>query len=183
MTAMRQISFTGMKPSPSIKADIDARIDHLEQFHNRLTSCRVVVGTPHRHVKKGRLYEIKIDMTMPGGEIAISREAGFDHAHEDIHVAIRDAFSAAQRRIEDHVRKQSAHRTKHHPTPLHGEIIRLFFDDGYGFIETNDGQEYFFGQDSVTKGAWTKLDIGVRVRFTAGEGEKGPYASSVGLLT
>jgi ribosomal subunit interface protein len=181
MTCMRQISFAGMKPSPAIKQDIEDRIDHLEQFYKRLTSCRVVVAIPHRHHNKGKLYEIRIDLTLPGGEVAISREAGFDHAHEDIHVALRDAFDAAKRRIEDYARRQSTHRTRHHSTPLRGKIVRLFYEDGYGFIESTQGEEYFFSRDSVTKGAWNELDVGAEVKFTAGEGQEGPYASSISL--
>lgn len=176
------ISFKGMKPSPAVEADIRERVDRLEQFHDRIIGCRVVVEAPHRHQNKGKLYHVRIDLRVPGGEIVVSREAGLDHAHEDVYVALRDAFSAAQRQLEDHVRKTSGFRTKQHPTPEQGRVVRLFADEGYGFIETVDGREVFFSRDSVTKGGWSAIDLDSEVRLKETEGDKGPYALSVTVL-
>jgi ribosomal subunit interface protein len=102
-----QITFRDMQPSAAIEYAIRERLTRLENFHDRITSCRVVVQAPHRHGQKGRIYRIAIDIDVPGGNVVVNREPGQNHAHEDIHVAIRDAFSAAQRQLEDHVRKAS----------------------------------------------------------------------------
>lgn len=176
------VSFKGMKPSAAVEADIRDRVERLEQFHDRIVSCRVVVEAPHRHQHKGRLYHVHIDVSVPGGEIVVNREAGLDHAHEDVYVALRDAFSAAQRQLEDHVRKTSGHRTKQHPVPEQGEVVRLFAEDGYGFIETSDGREVYFSRESVNKGGWNTIDIGSAVRLKEAEGDRGPYALSVTVL-
>lgn len=176
------VSFKGMKPSPAMEANIREKVLHLEQFHDRIVSCRVVVDAPHRHSHKGKLYHVLVDVSVPGGEIVVNREAGLDHAHEDAYIAIRDAFSAAQRQLEDYVRKHSGFRTKQHPMPEHGEVVRLFDEDGYGFIETRDGREVFFSQDSVNKDGWEKIDVGSAVRLAEAEGDKGPYALSVTVI-
>lgn len=176
------ITFHNIGNSDAIKQDVLDHIEKLDQFHDRITGCRVVIDAPHKHQKKGNIYDIRIDVLIPGGEIIINKEPGQNHAHEDIYVAIRDAFNAAKRKLEDHVRKHSVHRTKHHPTPGHGTIVRLFVDEGYGFIETEDAREIYFGMDCVAKGGWDALDIGMQVRFIEADGDKGPYARTVNLL-
>jgi ribosomal subunit interface protein len=174
-----QITFRDMQPSAAIEYAIRERLARLENFHDRITSCRVVVQAPHRHGQKGRIYRIAIDIDVPGGNVVVNREPGQNHAHEDIHVAIRDAFSAAQRQLEDHVRKASGYRVKEHPAKEHGTVARIFPDEGYGFILTEPGEELFFQRASVTGDDWLKLDAGSRVHFTPMDGEKGPYAVAV----
>ena len=97
-----EIVFEGIDPSEFVEAKIRGEVDRLERFSDRITSCRVVVDAPHRHHKKGNLYLVRIHMTLPGGrEVTINRNAHDKHAHEDAHVAIRDAFRAARRRLQD----------------------------------------------------------------------------------
>jgi len=100
-----QISFHGMGPSEAIEARIRQRAQELSQFYDRITACRVVVesGAHHRH--KGRIHQLRIHLTVPGGEIVVSRDPSERHAHEDVYVAIRDGFDAARRQLEDHVRR------------------------------------------------------------------------------
>lgn len=177
-----RIAFQNMDPSPAVEADIRERIAKLEEFHSRLTGCSVVVQAPHRSGTHGRIFEVRIDLTVPGEEIAVTREAGLNHAHEDIHVALRDAFDAARRLLEDRVRRTAAHRTKRHPEVEHGEVVRIFPDDGYGFIETPDGREIYFQRDSLTKPNWDHIAVGSRLRFKERDGDKGPFATQVTLI-
>ncbi len=179
MQVSPQISFQGMEPSADVQARVMDRIAKLEEFHNRITSCRVVISAPHRHGRKGRIYTVHIDVGVPGRELVVNREPGKDHAHEDVFVAIRDAFNAMQRQLEDHVRKRSGFRVKEHAAKAHGKVVPLFTDQGYGFITTSDGREFFFERDNVTGDGWVGLDIGAEVRFSEMEGEKGPHASAV----
>jgi cold shock CspA family protein/ribosome-associated translation inhibitor RaiA len=176
------ISFQNLDRSDAVETDIRRRIEHLEQFHPRLIGCRVVVDAPHRGKQKGKIYEVRIDLSVPGQDIAVTREAGVNHAHEDIYVTIRDAFNAAQRLLEDRVRKLDAHRSKRHPMVHHGRLVRIFDEDGYGFIEAEDGHEVYFDRDSMTKEFWPKLKVGSRLRFKEQEGDKGPFGIQVTLL-
>ena len=177
-----RISFQNLEHSDAIESDIRSRIDELEKFHPRMIGCSVVVDAPHRDKHKGKIYEIRIDISVPGKDIAVTREAGFNHAHEDIYVAIRDSFDAARRLLEDRIRKMSSHRTRPHPTPSHGHVVRIFNEDGYGFVETVDGHEVYFDRDSLTKSVWPQIEIGSRLRFTERDGDKGLYGTQVTLL-
>ena len=91
-----QITFRGMPTSPAVDAAVRDHAAKLEQFHARIMSCRVVIEQPARHQRKGREFEVHIDLKVPGGEVAVKR----DH-DEDVMVALRDAFDAAKRKIED----------------------------------------------------------------------------------
>jgi ribosomal subunit interface protein len=175
-----RIGFRGMDPSPAVEAAVRERISRLEQFHERITSCSVVIEAPHRHGRKGKLFEVRVEVVVPGATIVAARERGLNHAHEDIYVAIRDSFDAAQRQLEDVARKMSGHRVRPHPDKLHGVVARMFPEEGYGFIATSNGREYFFRRESMASDEdWRALAPGNEVRFTEHHGEKGPYASAI----
>ncbi len=178
-----QISFQNLEHSKAVEKNILEKIENLQKFHPRLIGCRVVVDAPHRDQGKGRIYEVRIDLSVPGNDISVTREAGMDHAHEDIYVAIRDSFDAARRLLEERVRKMDAHRTKRHPEVQHGRLARIFDEDGYAFIEAEDGHEIYFDRDSMTKDGWGKLELGSKLRFKELAGDKGPYGTQITLLS
>ena len=103
-----KISFHGMDPSPAVEARVMERIEKLEEYHKRIVSCRVAIAAPHRHSRKGKIFDVRIDVGVPGREIIVNREPGKNHAHEDVYVAVRDAFNAAHRQLEDHFKKRAA---------------------------------------------------------------------------
>jgi ribosomal subunit interface protein len=96
-----QISFRGMEPSDAVEARIRERVERLERIAERITSCHVVVQEPHRHHHKGKLFDIRIQVRIPGEELVVTREGSNNHAYEDVYVALRDAFSAMERKLED----------------------------------------------------------------------------------
>lgn len=175
-----QISFRHMDPSPNVETAIRKRAERLDRFFPRIMGCRVVVEAPHRHHRKGKLYEVRIDLTVPGEEIAVTRSGPRNHAHEDVYVAIRDAFNTADRLLEDHARKFRGD-TKRHEAPLRGKVARLFPYEGYGFIVTADGNEVYFHKNAVAERAFDKLEVGAEVRIAVAEKEspKGPQATTV----
>ncbi|MXN64348.1 HPF/RaiA family ribosome-associated protein [Stappia sp. GBMRC 2046] len=175
-----QITYKGLDSSPTVENAIRKRIDRLDQIHNRITSCRVTIELPHRHGRKGKIFHVHVDITVPGAEIVAGREHENNHAHEDVLVAVRDSFNAAQRQLEDVVRKMSGHLVKPEPVKLHGIVARLVPEEGFGFIQTVDGREFFFRRDSMASNDhWNELQPGTEVRFTEHTGDKGPFASAV----
>jgi ribosomal subunit interface protein len=94
-----QISFRNMDPTPWIEEKIREKAAKLERTFDRITRCDVVIEAPHHDHRKGRLYHVRIDMTVPGGKLAVRGDAS--HASEDVRAAIRDAFDAARRQLED----------------------------------------------------------------------------------
>ncbi|MYZ47529.1 HPF/RaiA family ribosome-associated protein [Propylenella binzhouense] len=173
------ITFHGMAPSANAEEKIIAHIGHLEATHGRIVSCRVTVEAPHHHGRQGAIYQVSIDIRAPAGEVTASNAHEMDHAHEDLLVAIRDAFDAAERRLEDLVRRRDPNRTKVHPTIGHGAIARIVAADGYGFIATPDGREFYFDRGGMSADAWDELKPGTPVRFDERDGERGPYATAV----
>jgi ribosome-associated translation inhibitor RaiA/cold shock CspA family protein len=175
-----QITFRHMEPSPALDARIRQRAEELDQFFDRITACRVVVECGNRRHQQGNVFEVRIDLTVPGAEIVVGRDSGANHAHEDAHVAVRDAFDAARRRLEDHARDRRG-AVKAHAVPDHGRIARLLPDRDCGVIVTAAGDEIYFHRNSVAGGAFDKLAIGVEVRFVAqpSESAQGDQASTV----
>jgi len=173
-----QISFHGMEPSPTIEARIREKAAKLERFHDRIVGCRVVVEAPHRHHHHGKLYNVRIDISVPGKDVFVGHTGPLNHAHEDVHVAIRDAFNAAGRQLEDHARRMRG-AVKTHAAPAHGKITQRRED--YGCAETPVGQEVYFHKNSVVDGDFYKLEIGNEVRLVIAEDEgvEGAQASSV----
>jgi len=172
-----QISFRNMRHSEAVERAIVDRAERLARFSDRVMGCRVVVETRHRR-HQGNLYHVRIDLTLPGHEIVVGREPVLRHAHEDIYVAVRDAFDAARRRIEDYARRRDD-RVKTHESPPRGHVARLDHGGGYGFIGTPDGREVYFHRNSVLNADFDRLDVGDPVRFHEEAGEKGPQASTV----
>ncbi len=171
-----QVTFRNMEPSEAVERAVREKAAKLERFYERIMGCRVVLEAVTRRHHQGNLYRVRIDLTVPGRELVVSREPGKDHAHEDVYVAIRDAFDAMRRQLEDYARKRRG-EVKHHEAPPHGRIAQLFPD--HGFIETPDGREIYFHRNSVLNGGFDHLQVGTEVAFTEEEGIKGPQASTV----
>jgi cold shock CspA family protein len=115
-------------------------------------------------------------MTVPGTELVVEHELS-----EDLEVAIRDAFDAARRKLEDFARKQRGDVKQHEALPR-ARISALFLDKGYGFLTTPDNREIYFHKNSVLNRDFKQLKVGMEVHFVEEEGEKGPQASSVTVV-
>ncbi len=172
MKVVLQVTFRDMPRSDAVEAEIRRRAEKLEEFCDRIMSCRVTVETPAAHKHQGKLFSVHVDVKVPGEEIASTRR----HEHEDVYVAIRDAFDAVRRRLEDYVRR-SRGETKRHEPLLHGRIVRLF-DDGHGFIEDGEGNEYYFDDASVA-GPGDRLVVGTAVEFLGEAAAQGLQAKRV----
>lgn len=175
-----QITFHGVAPSEAIERRIREKGEQLTRIHPDITSWRATVDAPHRHHHHGQLFSVRLDIRVPAAEIVVNREHHRDHAHEDVYVAIRDAFDAAARQLREHAEHRRG-EVKRHSVPEHGRITQLFGDDGYGFVQLRDGLDVYFHENSVTSGTLAELHVGdeVRLVIAEGEGERGPQASSV----
>lgn len=109
-----QITFRNMPPSAAIEAKIRERSARLERFHDRIIGCRVLVEAAHRQNRKAHRYHVRVDVTVPGCEIAVTRHPA-DDAREDMYVAIRDAFDAVWRRLEDQAQRARGEVKRHAP--------------------------------------------------------------------
>lgn len=176
-----EIRFHNLDPSPAIEEAVRQRAAKLEQFSADIVSCRVTIEVPHRHRTQGNLFGVTVDLRLPGGEVIASRKPAARHEHEDLYVALRDAFRAARRQVQDHVRVQRG-ETKSHDVPLHGRIALLDRGKEYGRIVTSDGREIYFHRNSVRNAEFERLEEGLEVRFTEEAGDQGPQATAVHLI-
>ena len=168
-----QITTRNFDLTETIEDAIREKAQKLDLFYDQIMRCRVLVEAPHRRHHKGLLFNTRIDITVPGGEIVIKREP-----HEDLYVSIGDAFRAAQRQIEDYTRQQRR-EVKHHEETPRAIVSSLFPERGYGFLTATDGREFYFHKNSVLRDKFKDLKIGMKVRFVEELGEKGPQASTV----
>lgn len=176
-----QVTFRHMDTSEAVLANVQEKASKLDRFSEHIMACRVVVEAPHQHHNKGKLFRVSVDITVPGGEIFASRSKDVNHAHEDVYVAIRDAFNAARRQLEDYAR-EIRQDVKSHTPPPHGKVLRLFPEQDYGIIASADNREIYFHRNSVLHDAFDHLEIGAEVRFDEEQGCDGPQASTVVLL-
>jgi ribosome-associated translation inhibitor RaiA len=102
-----QIAFEHVIHSDAIEARVRSEAEKLEQFYDRVTSARIVIGKPqHRH-HKGDTFSVRIHLTVPGSaDVHVTRDPAASGRHEDVSVTIRDAFDAARRQLQDIVRKR-----------------------------------------------------------------------------
>jgi ribosomal subunit interface protein len=95
-----EVRFLGMEASPAVEAAVRAKAAQLDQFRGDLMACRVTIALEHKHKHQGHPYAVRIDLTMSGQERCIDRVQ-----HEDVYVALRDAFDGIKRQIEEAVRR------------------------------------------------------------------------------
>jgi len=178
-----QITFRNMSPSFVVQAHIRERAKALGRRFGRIMACRVMVEASARHHRKGKLYHVRVDLTVPGREIVVSRDPAQHQAHEDALVAVRDAFDAASRRLQDYARTARSD-VKLHAVPDHGRIARLFKEKDYAFIRSSTGDEIYMHRNALAAGSFDALAEGDEVRYVVseGEGDMGPQASTVTLV-
>jgi ribosome-associated translation inhibitor RaiA len=100
--------FRNMEASPSVQAAALKHLAKLGRKFDRIVSCRVTIEAPHRHHRKGRLFQANVELMLPGHEITTKGAGKNNHAHEDVNVALRDAFDAATRQLQDFRRRKGS---------------------------------------------------------------------------
>ena len=174
-----EIAWQNTEPSDNLEARIRERVDKMHRYFSHITSVHVGVSVPHRSgAGAGRGYRIRIEARVPGTELVVSNSPGDDAAHHDPYIAVRDAFDAMDRQLENFSQKIRG-ETKTLTGPPQGRVVRKFAE--YGFIETIEGQEVWFNPAALVEGRFEDLEVGASVELTVAEGEgaMGPQASMV----
>ena len=178
MQTSLQITFRGVPTSEAMEARIRDKVTKLERYCENILACRVMVEPQHRHHHKGKLYHVRIDLSVPDHELVVSREPEKNRAHEDAYVAIRDAFEAMKRQLEAYAARRKR-QVKAHPLPPQGRVAELDDYQGFGRLETVDGREIYFHRNSVVGIGFEELEVGKPVVFVESHGDLGPQASAV----
>lgn len=115
MAVSLQLSYHNMDPSAAVEQAVREKVDKLEQFSDQITACHVTVAAPHKHHHKGKIYRVMIELHVPDSEIVASRNPSENHAHEDVYVAIRDAFNSARRQLKEYEQRRRGKVKSHEP--------------------------------------------------------------------
>ncbi len=169
------IQFEGMDRSDALEASAREHSLKLESFASDIIACRVNIDLLQKHKHQGRPFGVRIDLTLPGHELVVNRVQD-----EDVYVALRDAFNNMRRQLEELVQRRRG-QEKQHRLPLHGEVVRIDGAQGFGFIRTDEGDEYYFSRDNVASIPFEHLQTGTTVRFIPEVGGEGLQAKRVTL--
>jgi ribosomal subunit interface protein len=159
MPASLQITLRDMPNSEALETHIREKVKKLDDLFSHVISCRVVVEMPHRHQQQGKEFNVCIDLGVPGNEIVVNRRH-----NEDPYIALRDAFDAARRQLEDYIHRLRR-ETKVHVMEHVGHVARISHKEGFGFIADQDGAELYFHRENVISPSFDKLKEGDEVKF------------------
>jgi ribosomal subunit interface protein len=132
MTNEIQVVFHNIDQTDALTDAVQKRIAKLKRYCDQIITGRVVLDSPHNNHHKGKVYSVGLEIHTSVVEIRVNQEQHDNHAHEDLYVAIRDAFNAAERQLRSVDKK---HRISLPETPE----TELMADEGI------DEQEYMTG--------------------------------------
>ena len=96
-----QIAARGIELGSSTEALIRQYAEKLERYYDRIMGMHVMVEVPQRQMGEPIVHNVRIDITVPVGEVVVKRQA-----HPELHTAIQRAYEAARRRLQDYARRQ-----------------------------------------------------------------------------
>jgi ribosomal subunit interface protein len=166
-----QIVIRDMPGSEALEEHIRKKAEKLSHYADKINSVKIAIEIPQKSKRNGKLFRVRIDLTVPGKELVVNHRL-----NEDVYVAIRDAFRAVLRQLETYAKIRRGD-VKHHESPNFGYVSKVFPDEQYGFIQSVDGNEYYF---SVTNAQdFSQLIIGDMVQFLGASGSEGRQAHRV----
>lgn len=183
-----EIAFHNLQSSESVEAEIRKQVDRLESRYGHLTGCRVSVEALHQQHQTGNLFEVHVTLSVPGRDLAVSREphhAKERYAHPDVHTSLRDAFRAAEKQLQAYKARQHGSHAAASPSSngLAGQVSLIEPGADHGFLIDNTGTQLYFHRDSVTNGRFETLRRGDAVHYVPDAGDAGPIAVKVRLAT
>ncbi len=175
-----EIAFKHVEPTEEIKALVIEKAGHLETFYDGITSCHVYVRAPHQSQRKGNLYEVTIEVRVPGTELVVRNDQNDVAEHEHLRVALRDAFAAMATELK-RWKAQINDDVKTNDGPLQGKVVEIRHDENFGQIIATDQRLIYFHRNSVVDGSFDDLQPRDTVELVVQTGESpiGPQASTV----
>ena len=176
-----ELTFHNLPSSPAIEAEIQKRVAKLEKIYGNLISCRVSVESLHNQHRTGNVYEVHIEMHLPGRKLVVSREPHHtkeNPARGDVLLSVRDAFKAAESQLRSFSKKRQG-EVKPHAAAVQGRVSELHREQDFGYLTTNEGSLLYFHRNSVMNGDFDKLELGEEIQFVEALGDTGPTASKV----
>lgn len=176
-----EIAFHNMDPQPELDAYIRERAEKLEKLFDRMVGMRVAVENQHRQHRTGNIYDVHIELMVPGNDIVVSRQpkkAKERYANPYARTSIRDAFEAAERQLKEYKQKLR-NDVKVQDTEQPGRVAQLNPAEDHGFIVTGGGTQLYFHRNSCINVSFDELATGEPVKYIETAGDTGPTASKV----
>lgn len=178
-----EIIYRDVEKTDAIESLVREKAAKLEQICDYIISCRIAIERPHKHKQSGKPFRVRIDLTVPHDHVLIvERLSANGNRQEPLQAAIRNAFEAMRRQLQEVVEKQRGEIKAHPEQQVMALVEKILRDEGYGFLRTIEGQPVYFHAHSVLHGEFERLEVGTGVRFAAEMGEKGLQATSVEIV-
>lgn len=183
MQVAPEIKFHDVERSAWIEDYIGERVQRLERFADGITSCHVTLTQEQASQHKGNRYSVMVEVRLPPNhDLAVRKLKDIRDMQTQLPALINLAFGAIERQLKKTAALRRYDEKSHDGQP-HGMVEKLF-PEGYGFIRTvGEERQYYFHRNSVLHDDFDRLVIGTEVRFSAEEGDKGPQASSVQIVS
>ena len=183
MQVTPEIKFHGIERSQWVEDYIGERVRRLERFAEGITSCHVTLAQEQASHNKGNRYSVMVEVRLPPhNDLAVRKMKDVRDMPTQLPALINLAFGAVERQLKRAAALRRGEEKRHDGQP-HGMVEKLF-PEGYGFIRTlGDDRQYYFHRNSVLHDDFERLVVGTEVRFSAEEGDKGPQASSVQIVS
>lgn len=112
-----QVTFRHMLPSRMFEERIRELAGKLQKFSTRITRCHVLVEKTHQRSVQRGLFDVHVSVCVPGNVIIVRRSHVADPDHSNAWIALRDAFDATKRSLQDYEKAARGHRhlTSEHP--------------------------------------------------------------------
>ncbi|RYY74830.1 MAG: ribosome-associated translation inhibitor RaiA [Gammaproteobacteria bacterium] len=94
------VLYRDLEASPALNEIISKKLEKLNRYSDQIIHSRVVLDTPHNHKHKGKQFRASIEIDIKGHPIAVAQD------NESIHVAVRDAFITAERKVKQIAARQ-----------------------------------------------------------------------------
>jgi ribosome-associated translation inhibitor RaiA len=98
------IVWKNIEASPALDERIRKELEELDKAYDRITSCRVVVEKPHKHQRHGAHFQVKIEVSVPGKTLNVTRDPDEHENAQDPYASVNEAFWTMRRQIEDYIR-------------------------------------------------------------------------------
>ncbi len=95
-----QIHYHDLTATDSLEGEVRRRAAKLDEMFERIISIRVTLEQRQHARAGGYRFHVRLEVTIPGEDVIVSRDPGDDDAHNDMYVAIGDAFDAAKRQLQ-----------------------------------------------------------------------------------
>jgi cold shock CspA family protein/ribosome-associated translation inhibitor RaiA len=179
------IAFHNTSSSEAVEAEIRRNVEKLEKRFPNLIGCRVSIEALHNQHRTGNVHEVHIVLSLPGRDLAVSREpnrAKERFANVDVFTSLREAFRAAERQLKAHKPAPGPAPASPSASALLGQVAQILPHEDHGFILNNVGSQIYFHRDSVTNGEFSSLKPGDSVHYVEEAGDAGPVATKVRIV-